>query len=281
MNNKPHIHIVGCLPRSGTTLMTEVMVNCFEIDAFTEHEQSIFREYTKPYQVLCTKNPNDIKRIRFPLKVNPNLYVIYLLRDPRDAISSRSHKNNIGGNTIWGTLGDWKSHQAIAEQLSSEDRFVTVKYEDLVSRPDEVQQMLLERMPFLRLKAKFSDYHLVAKPSDKSNDALGGVRPISPASVGTWKNKLAFLKAQIQEYGDISSVLIKLGYEKDSQWLSLLNDIVADNSEAPKPKLSSYKRWKAKYFTHPRRCGLYWLSKLPVFGPCLSWIRNGLRQIKL
>ena len=104
-----HIHIVGCLPRSGTTLMTELMINCFEIDGYTDHEHSIFKEYLKSYQVLCTKKPNDIKRVDYPLDVNKNLYVIYVLRDPRDTISSRSHKNNRKDKKIWGNLHDWIS----------------------------------------------------------------------------------------------------------------------------------------------------------------------------
>jgi hypothetical protein len=276
--SSPHIHIVGCLPRSGTTLMTEVMVNCFDIDGYTDHEQSIFREYTKPYTVLCTKNPNDIKRIRFPLKVNPDLYVIYLLRDPRDAISSRSHLNNKAGHTIWGTLGEWQAHQEIADSLIAHPHFIVVKYEDLVSSPDQVQAMLCERLPFLTVKAKFSEYHLVAQPSKKSNDALGGVRPISPVSVGSWHQNKAFLKAQLAEYGDITEQLISLGYETNSHWLNELNDVVADNSEAPKPKHSARKLWWYTWFTLPRRCLMYWLSCAPVIGPLLSRLRSALRQ---
>lgn len=272
-----HIHIVGCLPRSGTTLMTEVMTNCFDIDAYTEHEQSIFREYPEPYQILCTKNPNDIKRIQFPLKVNPNLYVIYLLRDPRDAISSRSHKNNQQGNTIWGSLQDWKQHQAIAENLSDNAHFITVKYEDLVTEPDSVQAKLMQQLPFLKRKVKFSEYHTVAKPSKKSKDALGGVRPITPKSVGTWRNNKPFLKAQIAAYGDISHKLIELGYEENMQWFGELQNVEADNSDEPNPKNSARKLLWHKWFTIPRRCLMYWLSCSTIIGPILSKIRHFLR----
>jgi hypothetical protein len=205
--------------------------------------------------------------------------VIYLLRDPRDAISSRSHKNNKGGKTIWGTLGEWKAHQAIADSLVNVSRFITVKYEDFVSRPDEIQEMLCNRMPFLKVKAKFSDYHTIAKPSGKSNDALGGVRPIAPTSVGTWKNNLPFLKAQIDQYGDITSDLIRLGYEPDDSWHSILEEVEADNTEAPKPRHSPAKIWWHNHFTLPRRCFVYWLSCLPVIGAVLTWLRHKLRQL--
>ncbi len=39
------IHIVGCCPCAGTTLMAEMAIAYFEIDAYTEHEDSI---YTSP-----------------------------------------------------------------------------------------------------------------------------------------------------------------------------------------------------------------------------------------
>ena len=36
------IHIVGCGPRTGTTLMAELMGTCFDINASCQHEESVF-----------------------------------------------------------------------------------------------------------------------------------------------------------------------------------------------------------------------------------------------
>jgi hypothetical protein len=274
-----HIHIVGCLPRSGTTLMTELMINCFEIDGFTEHECSIFREYVAPYELLCTKNPNDIARIHYPLKVNPDLFVIYLLRDPRDAIASRSHQNNRADKKIWGSLGDWKANHALAEKLADESRFITVRYEDLVTSPDATQAYLMQRLPFLKQMHRFSEYHLIAKPSAKSTAALGGARPITPSSVGNWRKQKPFLKAQIAQYGDISDILIKLGYEKDKQWLEELVEVVSDNEADPQRKKRGFRLFRERFFTQPRRKLLYRLSVDRHIGPLVRTLRSSLRSL--
>jgi hypothetical protein len=260
------IHIVGCLPRSGTTLLTELMTNCFAIDAYTEHEYSIFKHYPKPYRVLCTKKPNDIKRIRFPLRVNPNLHVIYVLRDPRDAISSRSHQRNNQDKQIWGNLATWLQHHRIAESLWEHPRFVVLRYEDLVTNPDQVQDYLQAKLPFLDKKLNFSDFHKVAKPSEKTNAALGGIRPISSSSIGNWRAYMPYIKAQLEKYSndadDIPALLIQLGYEEDRSWLEALSGIASDNSEEPADRKSIFKRLWVRYYTLPRRQFIYLLSHL-------------------
>lgn len=278
--NKKHIHIVGCLPRSGTTLLTELMVNCFDIDGYTDHEYSIFKEYIRPCKILCTKKPSDIKRVEYPLQVNPDLYVIYMLRDPRDAISSRSHQNNSRDKKIWGNLQEWIKHQEIADKLSSNPRFITIRYEDMVTAPDKVQDHLLSRLPFLRKKALFSEFHKIAKPSDKSAAALGGARPISPSSIGNWRSHKPYIKAQIEQYGDISETLVRLGYEQDAAWLEELTDVIADNSEEPADKKSRLKAFWTQSFTQPRRRFLYRIS-CSSLGPNISRARHLLRTLTL
>lgn len=276
---KKHIHIVGCVPRSGTTLMTELMTTCFDIDGHTEHEYSVFKEFPSPCDILCTKNPNDIKRVSYPLSVNPNLYVIYLLRDPRDAISSRSHKNNRNEKKIWGNLKTWKEHHAIAERLDKHPNFITIKYEDLVSEPDEVQTGLQQRLPFLNIKYLFSEYHLQAKPSSKSEAALGGLRPISPVSIGNWKENKPYIKAQIEKYGDISELLIDLGYERDTSWMSELDGVEPDNQDEFIKQKSAFKKWKEKNLTLRRRQWLYRLALSPVLGRVITSTRSLLRKL--
>jgi len=255
------------------------MINCFDIDAYTDHERSIFKEYPAAHDLLCTKQPSDIKRISYPLRINNNLYVIYLQRDPRDTLSSRSHKSNKSDKKIWGNLGDWIKHQAIAESLSLNPRFIIVSYEDLVSTPDQVQQHIQSKFPFLKTKAKFSEYHNIAKPSEKSDAALGGARPINTSSIGKWRKSMPYLKAQIEKYGDISHTLIRLGYEENTEWLSELDDVVADNSEEPVKYRSRWKQLRSRFFTQPRRRFLYRLSCSKFTGLFIVKLRHFLRKL--
>lgn len=275
-----HIHIVGCLPRSGTTLLTELMVNCFAIDGYTDHEHSIFKEYSRPCNILCTKKPSDIKRVKFPLRVNDQLYVIYMLRDPRDAISSRSHQNNRKDKSIWGNLQTWINHQQIADELARNPRFITVRYEDLAAAPDQVQDYLASRLPFLVKKISFSEFHRVATPSEKTAAALGGgARPISTASIGNWRNHKPFIKAQIEKYGDISHLLERLTYEENSDWLNELANVDPDNSEEPMKIRSGFRQCWEKWFTMPRRNLYYWISTSKLVGPGFNNMRYRLRGL--
>lgn len=54
------IHIVGSGPRTGTTLIAEMMIACFEIDLHTEHEDSIYTWPPCRGNIFLTKKPRDI-----------------------------------------------------------------------------------------------------------------------------------------------------------------------------------------------------------------------------
>ncbi len=120
---------------------------------------------------------------------------------------------------------------------------------------------------------------MIAKPSAKSTAALGGARPITPASVGNWRKQKSFLKAQIALYGDIDKTLIKLGYEKDTQWLDELVDVVPDNEADPQRKKQGLRQLRNKFFTQPRRKLLYRLSVYRRIGPLVRSLRSSLRTL--
>ncbi|MES2982805.1 MAG: sulfotransferase, partial [Verrucomicrobiota bacterium] len=136
------IHIVGCGPRSGTTLLTELMCTCFEIDQFTEHEDSIYKLPPKKSDIYLTKNPSDILRVGSVLKVMSDLHVIYMVRDPRDMVVSRHNSNP---SRYWSGLRFWKTYTPWGRALENHPRFMTICYEDLVTKPDQVQADLIKR----------------------------------------------------------------------------------------------------------------------------------------
>src|SRR5262245_13347049 len=88
------LHLVGC-PRSGTTLMMELMKTCFKHDACCEHEESLFHEPSGNPGLYFSKQPTDIRYLHRVFLRDPNLFVVNLLRDPRDVISSR-HQSKPG-----------------------------------------------------------------------------------------------------------------------------------------------------------------------------------------
>ncbi|HEX7708484.1 MAG TPA: sulfotransferase family protein, partial [Thermoanaerobaculia bacterium] len=73
------IHIVGVSPRSGTTLLAELMIACFEVDLHEEHEASLFTEPSRAGDLYLTKQPRDIMVVGPRLRVDPDLWVICMI----------------------------------------------------------------------------------------------------------------------------------------------------------------------------------------------------------
>ena len=53
------IHIVGSSPRTGTTLLTELLTCCFQPEGFCEHELSIFSEPGGPARTVILPNGQE------------------------------------------------------------------------------------------------------------------------------------------------------------------------------------------------------------------------------
>jgi hypothetical protein len=214
--------------------MAEAMKACFDIEISSEHEDRIIYQRTPLHKegTYLTKSPHDVPYVKPFLYVNSKLYVVYLLRDPRDVITSTHRRDP---NKYFIGLGYWKKYTKATEKLRDHPRFITVRYEDFVRDPDGVQERLIERMPFLSKEASFSRYHEVAKPSGSSTLALSGVRPIAPTSVGRWKSHLPRIAGQIHQHGSISDKLIEYGYEEDDSWEDMLSGVKPDLNPSHKP----------------------------------------------
>lgn len=213
------IHIIGASSRTGTTLLLEVMKNCFDIDKYSEHEDRLFTRAKGSSKIFLTKFPKDAAIISPSLYLDPDLFVICMIRDPRDVICSIHH--NVPNNYYVG-LKYWKYFIHKIEKLQKHTRFISIKYEFFVSNPDEVQNMIMEKMPFLNKKKAFSKYHEEADISELSEKALNKIRPISPTSVGKWKNHKSRVAGQLVLHGQITDYLIKYEYEKNNDWLNVL-----------------------------------------------------------
>ncbi len=248
------IHIVGSGPRSGTTLMVELLVNGFEIDGHPEHEMGIFKRPRGEYGIFLSKRPRDVETVRPLLAVDPDLWVIYMLRDPRDVVVSK-HKGADGA--YYANLRMWKISHAYARKLANHPRFLTVRFEDLVSEPARIQSWLMAKMPFLRKRADFADFERVARPSEKSRRALGGVRALSSSRVGAWRQHKPRLAAQLELHGPISDELVELGYEKDAGWLGELGGVVPAHYESYWPDRFSLRRRLRRHFGVFKSTALY------------------------
>jgi hypothetical protein len=261
--DKPkRIHIVGCSPRSGTTLMTELMVNCFDIDGFAEHEMSIFEMPEGEYKVYCSKWPHDIDVMRPLLWLDPQLWSIFMLRDPRDVIVSHHPQDP---NVYWSNLRLWKRYTTFARKLAGHPRFIMVRYEDLVREPDRVQNAIAGTLPFLNVRARFSEYHRIAEPSERSVTALRGVRALDTRSIGRWRAHKPRVAAQLQLHGPVGEELIHYGYESNHEWRAEVEAVEPDHFASQRKEREPLEQMTFNWW-RVKRIVKYALTKWSISG---------------
>jgi hypothetical protein len=206
---------------------------CFKVDFDVKHEQSIYEEPNHAGKVFLSKKPHDILWAEPVLRRLNDLFIIYMLRDPRDVVVS---KHNYDPERYWVGLNLWKCYTPLADRLDANPRFIVIRYENLVRYPALVQSHLLDRIPFLRQTAPFSAFHEFATPSDDAITALGGVRRPSVQSIGRWRGHASRIAGQLIRHGAISHELITYGYEWNSDWEVELTDVTPDMSESHHPE---------------------------------------------
>jgi len=235
-----HLHIVACSPRTGTTLLHEVMVTCFRVDKHYDHEIRFHQVTGEDGQIVITKRPKDTMYMPAVLEDDPELFVIYLMRDPRDTICSRHGKNK---SIYYSNIRLWRQMHGYARQMAGHERFLEVRYEDFVSDPDATQQMIADKFPWLEKIHKFSGYHEYATVSEKSKTAMHNVRPIAPTSVGRWTRNPGRIMAQQMIHGSLTPELIECGYESSDAWEKVLEDVEPDTTRSLYPeKLYIWRR---------------------------------------
>ncbi|MEH6550525.1 MAG: sulfotransferase domain-containing protein [Pseudomonadales bacterium] len=211
-----HVHIVGCSPRSGTTLLHEMMISCYEHDRHYPHERAIHKT-PKPEvnETVISKRPTDCIFMDRPMAQNSSLYCIYVLRDPRDVVVS-THGRSL--DQYYTSLAWWKFVDQQTRALRANPRTLVVKYEDLTLNPNEVQQRISRVFPFLQQKHPFSEYYLHGDMSEESKLAMKNREQVTTSSIGNWRQHKERLVGQLQLHGNVSEELIDYEYEKNNQW---------------------------------------------------------------
>ena len=247
------VHIVGP-PRSGTTLMLELMITGFQFSKVFNNETSLFLlpENIPADTTMCSKNPQDYRLVEYIIDKDSDIWFISLLRDPRDVVTSRHNKRP---GVYWTNLRQWRDWLNKTVPFKQHDRFIEVRYEELVKDP--VQLQLAERLRFLQMTHRFSDYHKFTKPSVQSLEAMGSVRAVNNDSVGNWRNNLPRLAGQLKIHGPVTEELIHLGYENDDQWLTLLNGITPDTRPGVWPEFLSPEYIRQMQKQHQARLRIY------------------------
>jgi len=180
------LHVVGC-HRSGTTLITELIDYGFVIDARADHEQALWEPVPAGEGIFLTKKPPDTIRIRRAFLLDPDLFVVAMIRDPRGVITSR-HPSfpDVYFSSFW----RWEQYARAIEALHGHPRCVVVRYEDLVADQDDVQDRLAAAFAFLQPAGRFSRFPEGAAVHENAGVSMRGVRAIDHGSLDRWRAEL-------------------------------------------------------------------------------------------
>ena len=215
------LHVVGCA-RSGTTLMMELLWYAYDFSGRCEHEQSLFRPIPAGERLYLSKKPPDTKRIERAFLADEKLFVIAMVRDPRDMAVSR-HANF--PDIYFSGFERWLSYQDAIERLAEHPRWLIVRYEDLLAEPQSVQAAIESNFPFLERQRDFERYPEGADVPDRAGISLGGARKIDPSRAAGWREHLGRIKDQLEHYPAVAEKLIELDYEPDNAWQTCLEGV--------------------------------------------------------
>ena len=239
--------IVCGFPRSGTSLLYNMMSCTTKTQFnFTEFEK-YFIHYSHKLGNFATKAPLDVLHLEFIDYLNihrKRSVVLILVRDIREVLTSRHpiipNEYFIGYDHSWwpqdGGFDRWKYdapgvievNLAIQNALKRDD-VCLVKYEDLVSAPDLVQDIIRNKFD-IEFFSRFSQYHL---NSDKMAYSYTGRYKAKDRRLvlegKEVKNKKIRWRDpehkeriidQFTKCEELFDILIEYGYEKDRSWFA-------------------------------------------------------------
>lgn len=216
----PNVVVTGAW-RSGTTLLFMLMPQAFHEVSALETESDALDTELPQASWRISKRPNDIHR-HAEIHNQMGAHLVYLQRDPRDCIVSwRPERSD-----YWLSFPEWARNWLFSMAADRHERFHRIRYEDLVTQPDAVQNRLATATG-MTIRTKFTEAIGTLDPSSpiahqlrrNSGPRQGPtVRPFDTSGVGTWRNDRVRIREQLERHPEMQAALELAGYEQDDAW---------------------------------------------------------------
>jgi len=224
MNNTRGIYIQGCA-RSGNTLIRELCGSAFQgvemvkltkdtAECSLAHLIDLLDQPAKNAAVrVASRNyENSLAMDRELLRANPDVKILWMLRDARDILTS-IHANQ--PDKYYVTPDRLVKSLQLYLQFKDEPQVLAVRYEELVGNPDAMQ-VKISQFCHLTASRKFVEAHKFFPRFHENVRAMHSIRPIDTNSVQKWRTNPAHQK-HLQDVFAAHPEILKLagecGYE--------------------------------------------------------------------
>jgi hypothetical protein len=220
MNITRGIYIQGCA-RSGNTLMRELCGTGFrgvELVKLTKdtaecslaHLVELLQQRAAkaPVRVASRNYENSLAMDCDLLRANPDVKVLWMLRDPRDILTS-IHANQ--PEKYYVTPDRLIKSLQLYGQFKDEPQVLTVRYEELVGNPDAMQGKISQFCQLAESR-KFVEAYKFFPRFGENVRAMHSIRPIDTNSVQKWRSNPAHQKHLEQVFAGHPEI-ISLGRE--------------------------------------------------------------------
>jgi len=102
---------------------------------------------------------------------------------------------------------------------------VIVKFEDLLRRPEDVQDHIAAAFDF-KMEGRFSEFHR-RDVSEIFATLMHRVRPLDKQRLQPWRWQPERIVQQFTEAPELFDILEKRGYERDRRWFDKLKESIA------------------------------------------------------
>lgn len=162
----------------------------------TQHFTEFATTDTPPNTVFVEKTPQHVKNIKFIARNFPKSKIVCLNRDPRDAFTSAQSNPNVRQSASPKEFAKYFNSCAKARLRARkhDTQIYDISYETLTSEPEEQIRLL---MKFLRLPYQDQQMQAISDPRARSAAFKKLSSPISPSSVGRWRENLPHHEADV------------------------------------------------------------------------------------
>lgn len=209
------IYIRGCF-RSGSFLMLYLFGAGFKNTYLLKKEQIPTKENSKLGRITVGKytNPERKKETRVLAEKflkEPDGAVIFTIRDPRDVLLSQKvlkSGTGLGNPTLW------IENAKLLKSWENNPKVVPVKFEDLLTKPNEIQEQIANRLG-LEILRPFSECWKDLEDTKKNHRYFQALRAPEVSQIGhcqTDSKKKEYIEKNLDENSEIVPLMEHFGY---------------------------------------------------------------------